>query len=276
MLAYVVDRLRKAESGAAARARLTGMYVAAVLGFTLLLVLGFTVLVLPKFFMIFADFRITLPAATRALYELSRRVNESGLALLAGGFLLLVFVVGCFAMMERALIGRIAWGAPLRWLGDAVGAVVPPIGSLRRDRAMADLCFALSEAVGAGLGLIEAIHEASHLYMPGSMRRRVLRWGAAMEAGRTTGEAARRAKMPPIVAGLVGSARTSADMAAALGFCARHYEYRVSRTSELLRGAVMPLAVIAMGTLVGWIVLALLMPLHDIIQSVLDNTGLTG
>ena len=128
---------------------------------------------------------------------------------------------------------------------------------------MADVCNVLADALEAGHAPPQALTNAAELKLNAVLRRRLRRWAQRVEAGVPLADAARAARMPKLLVGMLSSA-SGADVPRVLQFLARYYESRFSRASELLRGAILPTMAVGFGALVLLIACSLLLPLADL------------
>ena len=248
-------------------------YTAMILMMVGLTVVGMTVMIIPKFNEIFKDFGTELPEMTQWMVDISSFMVWYAFSEILGGILIFVYFIVLIAMVERWWFGVVDWGASFRGIGSSIGSRIPGIGSMPRDRALAQVCFVLGEAARSGLRLDSAIDEAAHLKMPGIWRSRIATFGEGVRNGLEPGEAARAAQLPPIVSGMLGPAARGGDTAGAFEFLARYFDQRFSRAAALVRGAMVPAAVLTLGFIVGLTVLAMIMPLVALIDGVIANSG---
>ena len=87
-------------------------------------------------------------------------------------------------------------------------------------------------------------------------------------------EGARRAAMPKLVVGLLGTARGPGDAAEVFGFLARYYHARFSRSAALLDGAFVPAVVLLFGAVVATVALAMMPPLIEMADALSLTTGM--
>jgi type II secretory pathway component PulF len=73
--------------------------------------------------------------------------------------------------------------------------------------------------------------------------------------------------MPPLVCGMLATAAHTSELGQVLRFLGRYYEMRFSRAVAILHAAVVPLLALAMGVLVAWMELTVLMPLIALIDN---------
>lgn len=241
---------------------LVGMFVA----------LGMAVLIMPRITDVLGEYGATPPAATRMLMNAGAALQPLRAALMLLGLSLGLFLWVLLVMhisfpgglrhtAVRSVVGGVAWR-------------VPGLRGRLRDAALSQMCGVIESALRGGLPLHSALNEASQLQVAEAMRRRAARWAEAMASGRTPADAARAAGMPRLLVGLVATAERGRGLAEAFGFLRRHYERRLNRAVELLRGAAVPASVMITGLLVGWFVFAMFMPMIALIEAAIGDTGL--
>lgn len=238
--------------------------------------LGTFVFVVPKFQEIFADFDTELPYQTRMLIWIGTGGSEPGaskdwftlLAVLLGFTAVFIWLGSTTVAVER--IVKLPAGSK-RHLGDRwrqfVGAL-PWVGSMARDQQMADVCYAVGSAVEGALPLPSAIQEAQSLELSPALRLKLASWLDRVTMGQPIGRAAADAGMPDLMAEMLGGSEAASRPGQTLSFLHRYYRNRFSRAAELLRGAVVPVTVLVLGGVVGWVVVALFLPLFALIEKV--------
>jgi type IV pilus assembly protein PilC len=239
------------------------------------LVMMIMIFVIPRFEDIFMDFGLRLPDATITLLGITRFIANSEvlavlvLALLAGvalhvlgGAFRAIFDAGDRDAALAAARGPGTWD----WV-DTILWYVPVIHGIARDRGLADVCRTVADALHSGRPLNRAIDEASLLSTNAVLRRRIANWAMRLAAGIPADQAAREARLPNLFAGMIGpSAGGGAGSVAAFEFLADYYASRFSRSRELLRAAAVPLLVLVFGALVLFIIVALFMPMLELVD----------
>ena len=248
-------------------------YTAMILMMVLMTVVTMTVMIIPKFNEIFKDFGTELPQMTQWMVAISDFMIWNGFTAILGWILVGTYFIILIALVERWWFGVVDWAAPFRAIATRLASFLPWLGTLPRDRALAQVFFVLAEAARSGLRLDSAIDEAAHLKMPNTWRTRIAAFGDGVRRGLEPGEAARAAKLPPIVSGMLGPAARGGDTAGAFDFLARYFDGRFSRAAALVRGAMVPAAVLTLGLVVGLTVLAMIMPLVALIDTVIADSG---
>ncbi len=228
------------------------------------------VFIVPKFEKIFEDFGTRLPPVTESLIKTSSWMagNLYPDQMVPGITYLMLFLMAWvgYWFVQRIGPGRTFTGH-LSWR-------IPGAHQVVRDRGMADLCHALTDAVRAGLPLKTAVEQAGVLEINPVLLSRVHCWLAAMTRGDTPHEAARSARLPNLLVHLLATARGRDDLIDVFQFLARYYSHRVYRSLIVLRNSVVPLTVVLLGIPVAWFALAMFTPLVRLMYQV--NTGYWG
>jgi type II secretory pathway component PulF len=199
--------------------------------------------VMPKFVVIFRDFHVALPGVTQLVIAIANVAGQGGWVAL---LLLLVWLVTS-AIRDRYWPGR-----PWNWAW------------FTGHRDLADVCRVIADSLDAGLPLDAAVRSAGELAVSSSLRWKLYRWVGGIEQGMPATDAARRAGLPSLIAGLTSTAQV-AGARDVFRFLARYYGGRFSRFVQLLRGAAIPAMVFFFGILVAFIALALFLPLISLI-----------
>jgi type IV pilus assembly protein PilC len=265
------------------RHRATLLYPLAVCSAAVSVVLFMVIYIFPKFREIFRDFGAEMPEMTAKLaasmeywpdwfyYLDSESSSPASLVLPILGVLLVVTLV----VVARALrFAFTPWwpGLMLGQIYEAVGGWIPLVRQARRDRALADAGFFLSDACRSGVPLPDAVAQASKLHMGRGMRRRMERWREKMLEGIPAPQAATAAGLPRLVAGFLASAlqpgkSTDADaLASVFHLLGSYYGNRFSRVRVMLHAIAVPAMTLTLGLLVGWIVIAIFLPLARLID----------
>lgn len=269
----LVHRDRRAKWDAAAGDAVTGAF-SRIYPLVLALMTGgligvLMVFVLPKFGDIFRDFGIEQPPLTRWTFEVAWVAGPPIMAVLP--LILLVMVARAVAEtfvppryrleLGKGPIDRALWALPLTH-----GAA--------RDRGLADAFDVLADAADAGMPLDAALDEAARLRLNEVLRHRLRAWRDAVADGTAADEAARRARLPPIVAGMISAGGGRGNLGDVFRFLARYYGARFSRLTLLLQGAVTPAVVIVFAVITGLVALAMFLPLVQLIDQVSLTTEL--
>jgi type II secretory pathway component PulF len=203
----------------------------------------FMVFVMPKYQMILKDFHAPMPRVTSWLLWFGYIVTDNVMWLV---ILLALALIVWF-------VADLVWpAAELRWTWLT--------GWFTRDRDMADVCRVVADSLDAGLPLDAALRHAGELSISTPLRWQIYRWAGGIERGLPVADAARRARMPKIVSGLVSTAQIAAAREAFV-FLARYYASLFRRMQALGRAAAVPAMVFFFAAIVALVALGLFMPI---------------
>ena len=220
--------------------------------------------VAPKYQQIAQDLGTKLPRGTNWFFTVfgvldGQIAGASVLVAMWGLFLLPLMQWGLHLFPSGRFFTPARWKQFLAWWTPGVALIV-------RSRALADVCHVLSQATGAGSPLAQAVMDAAPAAGNVVLETRVRRWAVALTGGADAGAAAGEAGMPRMMVELIRTA--GKDLPAVMGFLERYYRGRFSRGVVLLRGAVEPAMVLALGVLVAFVVYAMFAPLVSYINAV--------
>jgi type II secretory pathway component PulF len=150
---------------------------------------------------------------------------------------------------------------------DRVAWWTPVYRGVVRGRGLADGLFVAAQALAAGGTLPRALDEASAVPDNAIVRQRFAQWGESVANGAPAADAARAARMPELVCGMVGSGVASSQLTDVVRFLARYYDTRANRVAAALEGAAVPALSMGFGVLVGGIALAIFLPLFHLIDT---------
>lgn len=208
--------------------------------------------VLPRLSGVFAEMGDDLPMTTKALLGASSFVTQN--------WIVLVLLIG------GAVVGLRAW------LATAVGAeardrfllAAPVIGPVVQKATISRFARVLGTLVYGGVPILEALEIAGL----SASNRVFLRSAQAVEgevrAGRGIAEAMRDAGgFPPVLTHMVGVGEEIGDLPKMLGRVADSLDFEVDTGIRRLVALVEPVIVLSMGTVVGFVVLSVLLPIYQ-------------
>ncbi len=215
--------------------------------------------VVPQFASILTDIGGELPLITRLLIFISNLLR-SGFP-----FLAIILVGGFFAY--RYLLRRIpAFKAKVDW----IKLKGPIFGPLISKNILASLLRTLALLQKSGVLILEAIELAKESIDNTHIRRAMDTARTFIEEGRPFSDALRKHSelFPPMVVSMVAIGEESGAMDSMMEKVAQHYEREVDDTLSSLSSIIEPVLIIFLGGLVGFIVIALFMPIVQIIQTI--------
>jgi type IV pilus assembly protein PilC len=232
-------------------------YPALVMTFATMVVIGLVTFILPQFVQVFRDLGISedLPAPTRMLVKLSDFLTHRWYMMIAG--VLLVFVT--FSQYTHTRVGRRHW--------DWVKLKVPVFGKLNHKIAIARFSRTLSTLLVSGVPILQALETVAGAVDNEIISDAIMAARAAIREGEQIGDPLQRSGMfPPMVVQMVAIGEETGSLDAMLSKIADFYESEVDATLASLTAALEPLMIVSLGFIVGFIVIAMFMPLISAIS----------
>lgn len=239
-----------------AQARLKGK-VGAALAYPMLMVLigaglmgVMMVAVVPKVTSIFQSMDHPLPWYTQGLIAVS--------GFLSGYWWLLLLMIGGAVYGWRRWV-RSKPGA-LRW--DQIKLGLPIFGRLILMIAIARFARTLATLLASGVPLLKAMEITRNVLDNAALEEVVASAAGSIREGETIADPLRRSgKFPPIVTHMIAVGEKSGQLEQMLGSVADSYDAQVEVRVQALTSLLEPLVIVFMGTGVGFIAFAILMPL---------------
>jgi general secretion pathway protein F len=229
----------------------------------LMLATGFAVLffmmayVVPNVVQIFRQAKRDLPLPTRILVRVSDFLVAYDLFLLAAAGAL---TVG-FLFWRRTGAGRKVL--------DAWKLRLPLLGDLVHKRAIARFARTLGLLLAAGLPILDALAVAKHVMANTVMAeaaeavREATRKGGRLSAALESGGV-----FPPLLVDMAAAGEDTGTLDAMLEHVAQQFEQETEASVQAMLSLVDPVLILAMGAAVGFVVIAILLPLFEISQLV--------
>jgi general secretion pathway protein F len=231
------------------------IYPALVSVVAIIIVTFLLVTVVPQVTRVFENTGQALPAVTRAL------IGTSELAR-AGGIWWLVGLLGLFAA------GRMSLRSPnvqRRWHG--LQLRFPLFGRLLRGLNAARFANTLGILTASGIPLLQAMQSAVMVVTNVPMRAAVEDALRQVREGGSLARALGRAKLfPPLVINLIASGEASGNLDVMLTRAAEAQTRELENWVRALTALIEPLMILVMGAIVGFIVIAMLLPIFQMNQ----------
>jgi len=243
------------------------IYPSVVIGVAFVIVAGIMIFIVPKFTKIFEDFDTELPGLTKMLMNTS---NWMGGFLLPGqsGFpgvfvmLLMPFILFFAVKMIRKSNGG-------KMFVDTTILKLPVFGKLLNKSAIARMTRTLGTLVRAGVPILDAINITKDTTGNAVFARALQAVHDSVRQGDSFAEPLRRSKVvDSIVVNMIDVGEETGDLDKMLLKVADNYDDEVDTMVAGLVSLLEPMMVVCLGGIVGFIVVALFLPLVTLIQSV--------
>ncbi len=243
------------------------IYPSVVIGVAFVIVAGIMIFIVPKFTKIFEDFDTELPGLTVMLMTVSKFM---------GGFLLpdnegipgvlLIFILP-FVLMGLYKVTRKSNGG--RMFVDSLMLKAPVFGKLINKSSIARMTRTLGTLVRAGVPILDAINITRDTTGSAVFQKALQDVHDSVRQGDSFAEPLRRSKVvDSIVVNMIDVGEETGDLDKMLLKIADNYDDEVDTIVASLVSLLEPMMVVSLGTIVGFIVVALFLPLVTLIQSV--------
>jgi type IV pilus assembly protein PilC len=223
-----------------------------------LIVTGLVTLVVPKFIDIFKDFKVEMPAMTQILISTSKfMTSKEGALILCVGIPMVMFA---FKKFIKTKFGK--------RLFDRYKMKAPVFGKLSHNIAVARFCRTLGTLLQSGVPILQALETVAHAIDNDIFTEVIMGARARVREGDPIGVPLEKSKMfPPMVIQMISIGEETGALDQMLSKVADFYEAEVEVQLESLAAAIEPLMIVVLGAIVGFIVIALFMPLIAIVAT---------
>lgn len=237
------------------------IYPIVVIAFACAIVGGIMYWVIPKFRDIFRDFDVQLPALTEILISTSLWFAQGRPP---GAIIVLLLPVAGFMTLKLV---RSARGG--RYVTDWLMMRIPIIGSLLQKTAIARFTRTLGTLISAGVPILEALNITKETAGNEVFARAMETVHDSIREGDSFANPLRATKTcDAIVVNMVDVGEETGELDKMLIKVADNYDDEVETAVASLISLLEPLMVVILGGIVGFIVVALFLPLVKLIESV--------
>jgi len=237
------------------------IYPAVVISFAVLIVAGIMIAVVPKFKDIFADFGANLPGMTVVLMNVSDWFVHGK----PPGWVVL-FISPVVFMLFIKLLRKSESG---RYAVDICKLKIPILGAILAKTAVARFTRTLGTLLAAGVPILEAINITRETSGNEVYARALRSVHDEIREGESFANPLRAAKIcDPIVVNMIDVGEETGDLDKMLMKIADNYDEEVETLVEGLVSILEPIMVIILGSIVGFIVISLFLPLVHLINAV--------
>ncbi len=232
------------------------IYPAAVITIAVLIVSGIMIYVIPSFKKVFQDLGRTLPAVTNVLMQVSE-VLATFWYLIPGIPLGIMFAL---RMIGRNKAGRIAI--------DKFKLHVPLFGNIIKKSTISRFCRTLGTLISSGVPILEALAIVKNAIGNEVVASAVQAVHDSIREGESIAEPlAQTGVFDDIVINMIDVGEETGELDKMLIKIADNYDDEVDVAVGALMSILEPALIIGMGLTIGFIVIALFLPLVDLIKS---------
>lgn len=211
------------------------------------------IFVIPKMTQIYEEFQAELPAPTKILMAISHFATN--------------FWWLCLIMIAGLIFGfRILSKNPqFRKRYDEIIFSLPIIGNLRKHIMLTEFTRTLGLLISAGILIVDAIDIVRHSLKSPVYERAVTEAGKEVEKGLPLATALARAEVfPPILPQMIAVGEETGKLDEVLLKVSSYFEQEAETAVKGLTSALEPLIMIVLGIGVGFLVIAVIMPIYNL------------
>jgi type IV pilus assembly protein PilC len=222
------------------------------------IVLFLVTFILPKFITLFKDLGLKdsdFPVMTKMLMDTSNFLTSKWYfaLIIIGTFMF------AFKMFTRTKFGKRAY--------DRFKLKVPVFGKLNHKVCLARFARTLSTLLSSGVPILQAMETVAGTVSNDVISDAILDARARVREGDVISEPLKKSKMfPPMVVQMISIGQESGSLDTMLTKIAEFYEQEVDAAIAGLTAAIEPVLIVFLGVTVGFIVIAMFMPLLSAIQ----------
>jgi type IV pilus assembly protein PilC len=220
------------------------------------IVMFLTMKIVPEFAKMFRDLGLKeLPQMTQMLMDFSDFMLQKFYIVAIAVF---VFYIA-FRMFVRTKFGRRAW--------DRFKLKVPVFGKLNHKVALARFSRTLATLLSSGVPILSAMETVAGSVANEIISDAILDARARVREGDVISEPLRKSKMfPPMVVQMIAIGQESGALDTMLAKIADFYDSEVDAAIAALTAAIEPILIVFLGFTVGFIVIAMFLPLVGLIN----------
>jgi len=211
--------------------------------------------VIPTFASLFAGLGATLPLPTRIVIALSNSLVSYMPFVIVGG-IAMTFAFRQYYATEGGR--RMVDGALLK---------TPVLGNILRKISVARFCRTLSTLLGSGVPILEGLEITAKTAGNAIIEDAIMVTRTAIERGETVSGPLRETKVfPPMVTQMINVGETTGALDTMLSKIADFYEEEVDTAVAGMLTLMEPIMIAFLGVVVGGIVIAMYLPIFDLIS----------
>jgi type IV pilus assembly protein PilC len=226
-----------------------------VLGFVTMIMIAMLVFIVPQFKSIYATLHGTLPMLTRMLLFVSDLVRTKL------PFLVIIGVVAIILLRrwKKTERGRVQW--------DTIKLRVPVFGPLFLKTALSRFTRTLGVLSRSGVPILQSLEVVSDTVNNGLIKKAILDVQDSVKRGESLAKPLKQHKVfPPMVVQMLAVGEETGALDTMLEKIAMFYDDEVSATVDQLTSLIEPIMIAFVGVMVGIAVIALYMPMFNIIN----------
>ena len=233
------------------------VYPAVVVVVALGVTIGMLAYIVPVFAGMFSSLNAELPLPTQVVLDISHFLQSNMLFLLLG---LIGFSV-VFVWWKRTPAGNLQW--------DKFMLRTPVLGNLIKKSSIARFTRTLGTLLSSGVSILEALDitakTSGNMVISNAIRKSVL---SIAEGDTITGPLKETGVFPPMVTQMISVGEKTGGLDEMLSKIADFYDDEVDAAVTALTSIIEPVIIVFMGVVIGGILIAMYLPMFDIIGKI--------
>lgn len=227
------------------------------------IVVGLCTFIVPKFVELFKELGVTeLPAMTQVLVDFSDFLKNRWYM----GLIIILLLYVTTKWFGTTRVGR--------RVVDRIKLKVPVFGKLHHKIVLARFSRTLGTLLVSGVPILQALETVAGVVGNGIIADAVMEARARIREGDRINDPLEKSRMfPPMVVHMISIGEESGALDTMLSKIADFYEQEVDATLQSLTSAIEPVLIVFLGVCVGFIVIAMFMPLIQVIQNLSGGGG---
>ncbi|MBI5356865.1 type II secretion system F family protein [Candidatus Collierbacteria bacterium] len=229
------------------------IYPSIVVGGMVVVGLIMMIFVIPKLLQMYETFNAELPLATKILIASSTWMKDNVILV----FGIIVAVAAGFSMWIKTEDGRRRF--------ELFVFKVPIIGKLQKEVIMTEFTRTIGLLVGAGISIIDALKISADSVDNSIYKKTLLSAAAQVEKGLPLAvPIAQSPYFPPILAQMISVGEETGKVDEVLSKLSLYFEAESEQGVSALTAAIEPLIMIVLGIGVGFLVIAVILPIYNL------------
>ncbi len=217
---------------------------------------GILIFVVPKLSEVYSDLDISLPLPTIILIGASNFLIN---------FWWLVIILGFATYVGLKRYKKTPSGALVL---DSMALKAPIFGKLNRDSSLTQFTRTLGSLVAAGVPILEALKISGETASNAVHRKAVAEVAKQVEKGVVLSKAITVSDVfPPIIPQMITVGEETGKMDEVLEKVANYFDLEVEHQTKNLTTALEPLIMLALGVMVGLLMIAIILPIYSLTQA---------
>jgi type IV pilus assembly protein PilC len=231
------------------------VYPAVVSSIAVMVIAVIMIFVVPTFSKMFTTLGGTLPLPTRLVMNLSNFIAGIGGLLVAGAIVAIVVFIVQFRRTEKG-----------QHITDKILLRLPIFGMLINKVAVAKFTRTLGTLVSSGVPILDGLEITAKTSGNKVVEYAIMEVRKAVMGGKTLAEPITKAKVfPPMVTHMIAVGESTGALDAMLGKIADFYDDEVDASVSNLTAMMEPMLMVFLGGAVGFIVVAMYLPIFKLI-----------